>query len=221
MKGQDPHPRAGQGLLVIWNDIEAGHEAEFREWHTREHMPERLAIPGFLHGRRLFSPTATPRWLTLYETASPDVLRSPAYLERLDAPSAWTRAVLPSFRDTARMPGRVTNVGGIKRGDEVVVFTSRTSIGASAEEIDEEIERIVGIDGVLGASLSQSDAPQAERPSAEEVLRVGNVGPPEAVLLLECAERLDATPLCGLVSGIFPDCLGVNYSLEHEEKPAR
>ena len=89
MKGQDPHPRAGQGLLVIWNDIEAGHEAEFREWHTREHMPERLAIPGFLHGRRLFSPTATPRWLTLYETASPDVLRSPAYLERLDAPSAW------------------------------------------------------------------------------------------------------------------------------------
>ena len=119
------------------------------------------------------------------------------------------------------MPGRVTNVRGTKRGEEIVVFTSRTGIGASAEEIDEEIERIAGIDGVLGASLSRSDAPQAERPSAEEVLRVGNVGPPEAVLLLECAGPLDATPLSWLVSGILSDCLGVKFSLEHDERPVR
>ncbi len=143
MNGQGQYLRIGAGLLAIWNDIEAGREAEFREWHTREHMPERLAIPGFMHGRRMFSPTATPRWLTLYETASPDILRSPAYLERLDAPSAWTRAVLPSFRDTARMPGRVTNVAGTERGGEVVVFTSRTEIRATAERIDAAIERIM------------------------------------------------------------------------------
>ena len=41
-----------QGILAIWNDVRAGHETEFDAWFQSEHLLERLAVPGFLFGRR-------------------------------------------------------------------------------------------------------------------------------------------------------------------------
>ena len=42
----------GSAVLAIWNDIAPGGDAEFNHWHTREHVPERVGVPGFLRGRR-------------------------------------------------------------------------------------------------------------------------------------------------------------------------
>jgi hypothetical protein len=42
----------GHGAVAIWNDVAPEGLAEFYEWHHREHMPERVSIPGFLRGRR-------------------------------------------------------------------------------------------------------------------------------------------------------------------------
>jgi hypothetical protein len=43
---------AGAGLVVIWNGIRKDMREDFMEWHPRQHMVERLSIPGFLRGRR-------------------------------------------------------------------------------------------------------------------------------------------------------------------------
>ena len=43
---------SGSGVIAIWNDITDEGRANFYEWHDREHIPERVAIPGFLRGRR-------------------------------------------------------------------------------------------------------------------------------------------------------------------------
>jgi hypothetical protein len=40
------------GFLAIRHDIRAEGEPEYNRWHTREHMPERLGIPGLEAGRR-------------------------------------------------------------------------------------------------------------------------------------------------------------------------
>jgi hypothetical protein len=40
------------GILAIFNDVRAGREAEFEAWFQGEHLQERLAVPGFLFGRR-------------------------------------------------------------------------------------------------------------------------------------------------------------------------
>ena len=45
-------PLRGSAFLAIWHDIEAHGEVEYDDWHTREHMPERVEIPGFEAGRR-------------------------------------------------------------------------------------------------------------------------------------------------------------------------
>jgi hypothetical protein len=42
----------GKGVLAIWNGIAPEAEEDFVAWHVREHIPERVALSGFLRGRR-------------------------------------------------------------------------------------------------------------------------------------------------------------------------
>ena len=42
----------GTAFLALWNDIAAARDAEYNLWHTREHVPERLSVPGILTGKR-------------------------------------------------------------------------------------------------------------------------------------------------------------------------
>jgi hypothetical protein len=51
---------AGEGAVVIWHDIAPEGRAQFYAWHGREHMPERLGIPGFLRGRRYVALAGSP-----------------------------------------------------------------------------------------------------------------------------------------------------------------
>ena len=53
-------PLPGQGFLAIWDDVVAAGEAEWLRWHTREHMPERIGVPGFLGGRRYLDAAPPP-----------------------------------------------------------------------------------------------------------------------------------------------------------------
>ena len=63
-------PLLGRGVLAIWHTITPEGEAEYWRWHDREHIPERVGVPGFLRGRRyrsLSAPSTTSistRWRT-------------------------------------------------------------------------------------------------------------------------------------------------------------
>jgi hypothetical protein len=114
----------GSAFLAIWHDIAEGEHGEYIEWHTREHMPERLSIPGFRTGKRLRAPAAA-RYVfgTIYAGDTVEVFRSAAYLERLNHPTAWTAAVAPSFRNFLRVAcDRVATAG---RGDGGSIATIR------------------------------------------------------------------------------------------------
>ncbi|HSV25798.1 MAG TPA: hypothetical protein VLJ17_22580, partial [Xanthobacteraceae bacterium] len=84
----------GKGLLAIWNGITDSAEAEFVRWHIREHIPERVGLPGFLRGRRYAAHGGHPKYFNFYETETPQTLESAAYRARLNAPTAWTQAVV-------------------------------------------------------------------------------------------------------------------------------
>ena len=42
----------GSAVLVNWGGIVEEKEIEYNEWHSKEHMPERMCLPGFLRGLR-------------------------------------------------------------------------------------------------------------------------------------------------------------------------
>lgn len=92
----------GEAALAIWFDVAPDDRAEVDAWYARQHLPERLSVPGFLRGRRYASAGGGPGFFTLYETRDVAVLSSPAYLERLNHPTDWTRKVLPRFRGMMR-----------------------------------------------------------------------------------------------------------------------
>ncbi len=57
-----------------------------------------------------------PKYFNFYETEEVGTLTSPGYLERLNAPSDWTRAVVRHFRDTIRTPCTIAFSAGLGDG---------------------------------------------------------------------------------------------------------
>ena len=64
------------GLLLVMMDIAPEREEEFNRWYNEEHVPERLAIPGFKRARRFKALEGSPKYLALYELESPEALES-------------------------------------------------------------------------------------------------------------------------------------------------
>lgn len=100
-------PTTRPGLLSVWNDIDAAHDAEFSAWYTEEHFGERLALPGFVSGQRYREAGAPLSFAALYDTLDFSVLESPAYRARLANPSPRTKAIMPRFRNMVRGLGVV------------------------------------------------------------------------------------------------------------------
>ena len=109
----------GSAAMVLSFDIDAQAADEHDDWHTREHLPERLSIPGFLRGSRWKASEQTPSYLVVYEVADIDVLVSAAYLERLNNPTPWTRKMMQSYR-------------GMRRGFCRVVASAGAGLGGAA-----------------------------------------------------------------------------------------
>jgi hypothetical protein len=92
----------GSAAVAMWWDVDPGMRAEWEDWHTAEHMPERLALPGFLRGTRWVAESGEPSYFVLYETAGLDTITSGPYLERLNHPSPWSRKMMPHHRNMVR-----------------------------------------------------------------------------------------------------------------------
>lgn len=106
----------GEALLALWGNGDPAQDDGFNDWYTHEHLPERIAIPGFRRARRyvadLPGPPPTWRYFTLYETESLAVLRSPVYLHALDNPTPGTRRYLPLMAGLARTVCEVVHTAG-------------------------------------------------------------------------------------------------------------
>lgn len=83
-----------KGFLLVLMDPPPPFEEEFNAWYDTEHLPQRMAVPGFESGRRYVSIRGAPRYLALYDMTSPAVLESQAYLQvSLDRSTPWTKRV--------------------------------------------------------------------------------------------------------------------------------
>lgn len=85
---------AQKGILAIFNDCRPGREVEFEAWFQGEHLQERLAVPGFLFGRRHAAISGCAGYFNFYVVEAPAVLTSQLYLERLDNPTPMTKRIM-------------------------------------------------------------------------------------------------------------------------------
>ncbi len=93
-----------RGLLTFAADVPSALEDDFNRWYEQEHIPERLAIPGFLRACRYKAIVGGPKYLAVYEVTSPDVFNSPEYLHFLKGAgeTPWTKRVLSACTNKSR-----------------------------------------------------------------------------------------------------------------------
>lgn len=109
-----------KGYLLVMMQPPPAFEEEFTAWYDTEHIPERLAVPGFESGVRYVCLSGSPRFLAMYDTRTPDVLDSPEYLRvSFDKSSPWTKRVTSRVR-VIRAAGRQ-----IYPGDQVTGRATR------------------------------------------------------------------------------------------------
>jgi len=94
-----------RGILTFAADIPPEFEHDFNRWYEEEHIPERLAIPGFLRACRYRAVTGGPRYLAVYEVTSPQVFETPEYLHFLKGAgeTQWTQRVLAACTSKSRV----------------------------------------------------------------------------------------------------------------------
>lgn len=125
-------PLLGQAAMLLSFDVEQQAIAEHDDWHTHEHLPERLSIPGFVRGTRWVALRGQPRYLVIYEVEQLTTLASDAYLERLNNPSPWTTKMMPHYRGMSRGFCALTGSFGLGLGHVCQLIRFKPAAGAEA-----------------------------------------------------------------------------------------
>jgi hypothetical protein len=162
-------PLAGKGMLLTSMDIDPSDDVDFNRWYDREHLEERVAIPGFLEARRYVAHQGSPKYLCLYSTETFDVLDSPAYRAKLANQTDWSRKTMARFKNMIRAVARITISRGQGRGAALGIVRLRPMAGgedklrtALQQKLDPEKS-----DGIISMHLIEND-PALSKPLTDE-----------------------------------------------------
>jgi hypothetical protein len=153
-------PVYARGVMLLLFDIGADAIAEHDRWHTHEHMPERLRLPGFLRGTRWTTRDTIAHYCVLYEVASIAVLDSAAYRERLDHPTPWTAAMMRKYSGMRRALCTVEASSGCGMGSSALVVRFASAEGRQGDIdrwlTDEVLPGLAQRPGFAGCHLFQN-----------------------------------------------------------------
>jgi hypothetical protein len=192
----------GKAAIAMWWDIAADARPQWEHWHTVEHMPERLGIPGFLRGTRCVGLADAGAYFVLYEAAALSTVTAGAYLERLNNPTPWSREMMPHHRNMVRSLCLVRESYGM--GLAHAMATVRFS-GAAPE--------LPKGKGITSATLLESQA-MPGTPTTEQKIRGGDATADKVVLIGgydadAVRHAAEALALPGAAVGVYR----VSYSL--------
>jgi hypothetical protein len=184
--------------MLLSFDVAAEATAEHDDWHTHEHLPERLSIPGFIRGTRWVALRGQPRYFVMYEVAQLATLTSGAYLERLNNPSPWTSKIMAHYRGMRRGFCSVTSSFGLGLGHAglLVRFTPDTAAGTRLRTwlVDQVLPQLAAKTGL--ASMHLLEGALAPPMTREQRIRGVDAGVDWAIL----ATGYDADRLADLSS---------------------
>jgi hypothetical protein len=177
----------GKGALVIWHDIAPGCERDYHEWHSKEHMLERVAVPGFRRGFRYQALSGSPGFLNMYEVEDLATLTSQPYLDRLNHPTPWSQKAMGYIQNNNRTLCRVV----ASRGNGICADLLTLQLAAAPGRGDalgawlrQAVPALVGRPGVLGAHYLEGDQAASRTETEEKRLRAGSDAIADRVVLV-------------------------------------
>ncbi len=196
-------PLLGSAAVAMWWNMAPERRAEFEDWHSHEHFPERLRIPGFRRGSRWASAGDDDGFFVIYELEAYDTLTSPHYRERLDNPTPWSARMMPHHRDMVRSQCRIVlSCGGGLGGFTMTIRLSpqRDRGEALRDHLRKMLPDIPTRPGITGAHLLETDTPAAAQ-TQEQKIRGGDAVA-DWILLVS---GYDPKAILGLASGELAD----------------
>lgn len=214
----------GQAAVAIWCDVAYDVRAEFDDWHAHEHMPERLAIPGFLRGSRWVADQGAGYFI-LYEAQSEATITAGPYLERLNNPTPRSRKMMPHHRNMVRGLCGVQASYGSALGQALATVRFSAEAGRADElrrSLGDALGAIPQRNGLVAAALLRHMAQVTVAQTAEQRLR-GAERTPDWVALVSgyssdavgnvMARELSDASL--RAHGAAPGCVGGLYRLAY------
>src|SRR5260370_334581 len=185
-------PLHGKGMLIVYTEVKARDERDFNEWYNREHIDERVNLPGFHRARRYVAVRGTPKYLATYECDSVGDLATPGYLALLASQTPWTQAVMARFTQFNRMALRVQvdlshGVGGAVAAVRFVPDPrARKALVAWLHET--ALPKAIARPGMLGAAAAENDLEVANAPLRDKSMDRPRAEGIEWVVLMEGAD---------------------------------
>jgi hypothetical protein len=194
------------GILAVWSDVDAVAEDDYNAWYDREHLFERLEVPGFHRGRHYVTVSGSPRYFTYFIIDNAAVVASQAYLAQANHPSPWTQRILPHFRNTNRTACHV--VRRLGRGYGAASLTIRLAAVAGRQDeligwlSDTQLPALVKQPGLIGAQLWRADRHATLVPVEDRRLRPEPDQVADLIIFVEgtLVDRLQAVAYEGLSS---------------------
>ncbi|MFW6074913.1 MAG: hypothetical protein ACOC9Y_04910, partial [Chloroflexota bacterium] len=97
----------GDVVLAVGLDVDPEHEDDFNAWYDTEHLPNLAKVDGVYRAHRYRregdqgrDADGFPRYLALYDLASPEVFGSDGWREAVETP--WTNRLRPHFKARIR-----------------------------------------------------------------------------------------------------------------------
>lgn len=213
----------GDAALAMWWNVAPDVRDEFEHWHSHEHFAERLALPGFLRASRWADAGGGEGFFVLYELHDAAALTSPEYLARLNAPTPWSRRMMPHHRGMVRSPCRVLGSRGSAVAGHALTVRLSPAHGrqqALGRHLGELLQQLPGQAGLAGAHLLQTEAP-ALAPTTEQRLRGLADRAADWILLVtgydaRALQQLAATALSGealAAAGAAPGAISAGHLL--------
>jgi len=197
------------GILAVFNDCTPEGYAHFERWYIREHLQERVGVPGFRFGRRYELVSGCDRrFFAFYEVDSPDVLSSPAYLQRLNAPTPWTQETMQrAFRNSVRTVCDLSYAAGDLIGSHATVLRVDGAMAPTAQA-RALVANMASAAGIARVQLWTRSAKQTPTDTAEMKSRASDRLAAGA-LVVECVRRQDAERVAGDLKAP-PPALGIS-----------
>lgn len=163
-------PDEPAGMLLVWTSVRMGYDADFNRWYDREHVEERVRIPGFLSAARYRCTSGTRRYLGLYRTTSLRVFETAAYRNAFQNQTPWSIANFSRMRNPMRRVCAIDGEAGTGVGAWLALLRLGTSaIGSDFARIRALGKELVAIDGIVGARRLCPDAALSTPLPAEQV----------------------------------------------------
>lgn len=193
------------GALVCgWMRVDPADRPDFVAFHTLEHMPERLGVPGFRRGRRFRSRSRPDQYLVVYEVEALGILTSAAYLERLNNPTPWTQSWMPKLSGGRRAGVDLIHVSGPARGGVIAVFHLPSGLADAAAST----AVLAACDGVVAVQAGRVDDPSSNLDTAERRA----LGGAEAGGVLVLVEAVDEAMLTAALASPAAAFLGASLA---------